>query len=92
MLEHVPQAILATEIGPLLANTVVHLLHAAGCVLQVPLPHVRGCMREDDVDDVCAVNGRVRVDGPGSVFDAAHHDVLLHLTVTYGQVLAVTLV
>ena len=59
-------------------ETVAHLLHAAGHIAEVLMPHGGELsVTEDGVDDTSAMNGRVGVDGPGNLLDAAHHDVLL---------------
>ena len=53
------------------------LLRVAAHVAQVPLLHVRGfCVREGDIGDLGAVNGRVREHGPSSAFVEASYDVL----------------
>ena len=60
---HAPHVVLVTERGQLLWNAVVHLLHAVGRATQVQVPHeTEPGVSEDDVDDVGAADGRVRVD------------------------------
>lgn len=70
--------VLVTELLEGVDETVTHLLHAAGHVSQVLVPHGgEGLVTEDDVDDTGTVHGRVRVDWAGNLLDAAHNDILL---------------
>ena len=73
--------VLIAHLFQLVAEAVAHVVHAAGHVAQILVPH-GGELRvaQDYIDDAGAVNGWVRVDRSGDLLDAAHHDVLLSLT------------
>lgn len=72
--------VLIAQFSELAAETDAHLLHAAGHVTQVLVPHGGQLgVTKDDINDTSAVNGRVGVDGSSNLLNAAHCNVLLSL-------------